>query len=162
MTRSEQASVLARDQLLAAVEVERAKGRTVAFANGCFDLIHVGHIRYLEGAANEADLLVVAINSDTSTRRLKGQGRPLIPEDERSELIAAFRCVDFVTVFDESSPAGLIASLRPDVHCKGTDYTPEGVPEREVVESYGGRVVIVGDPKDHSTTELLGRMRSKS
>ncbi len=160
MAKADQARVLERSDLLPAIEDERSKGRSIAFANGCFDLVYVGHIRYLQGAAHEADVLVVGVNSDSSTRGLKGEGRPYVPERERAELVASIRGVDYVTVFDESSPAGLIAELRPDVHCKGTDYTPETVPEREVVESYGGRVVIVGDPKDHSTTDLLGRVRS--
>ena len=156
MTR---AAILGEDELLAAIENERASGRSVAFANGCFDIIHVGHVRYLEGAATEADLLVVGLNSDDSVRELKGEGRPVMPEDERAELIAALRMVDFVTIFSDRSPARLIGRLKPDAHCKGTDYTPESVPEADVVNSYGGRVVIVGDPKDHSTTETIARLK---
>jgi len=159
--RPDNATILKRADLLAAIDRERAGGRTVAFANGCFDILHVGHVRYLEGAAAEADVLVVGVNGDESVARLKGPGRPLVGADERAEVVAALRGVDYVTVFDESSPADLIAALRPDVHCKGTDYTAESVPEAEVVRSYGGRVAIVGDPKDHSTTELLDRMNSK-
>jgi rfaE bifunctional protein nucleotidyltransferase chain/domain len=155
------APILDEAALAGVLERERAAGRKIAFANGCFDLLHVGHIRYLEGAANEGDLLVVALNSDDSVRELKGEGRPLMPEAERAELIAALRCVDYVTIFRERSPARLLSVLKPDVQCKGTDYTADGVPEAEVVRSYGGRVAIVGDPKDHSTTELLARMGSQ-
>jgi D-glycero-beta-D-manno-heptose 1-phosphate adenylyltransferase len=146
----------ALDEALAA---ERAAGRTIAFANGCFDVLHVGHIRYLQGAAKEADVLVVAVNGDESVRELKGAGRPVMNEAERAEIIAAIRGVSYVTIFREQSPARLIGDFKPDVHCKGTDYTAESVPEAAVVRSYGGRVAIVGDPKDHSTTDLLESMR---
>ena len=142
------------------LDEQRSQGRSVAFANGCFDVLHVGHIRYLQGAAEEGDLLVVAINSDDSVRQLKGEGRPVMPQSERAELIAALGFVDYVTIFEEKSPGRLLGVLRPDVQCKGTDYTEESVPEGEIVRSYGGRVAIVGDPKDHSTTEMMGRMRS--
>ena len=131
----------------------------VALANGCFDVLHVGHVRYLEGARREADLLVVGVNGDESVRRLKGPGRPVMPEDDRAELVAALRWVDLVLVFREDDVGRLLLALRPDVHCKGTDYTPETVPEREVVRSYGGRVAIVGDPKDHDTRALLRKLR---
>lgn len=161
MSKRNSAPILNHDQLLSAVERERSAGRTVAFANGCFDVIHVGHIRYLHGSAAEADVLVVAVNADESVRQLKGEGRPFIDEMERCEIIAAVGCVDYVTVFDEKSPATLIAKLKPDVHCKGTDYTEESVPEGEVVRSYGGRVAIVGDPKNHSTTELLSKVKNR-
>lgn len=137
----------------------RAAGRSVAFANGCFDVLHVGHVRYLQGAKAEGDLLVVGINGDESVRRLKGPERPVMPEGDRALLIAGLRCVDLVVVFHEDDVARLLLELRPDVHCKGTDYTPETVPEREVVRSYGGRVAIVGDPKDHDTRALLARLR---
>jgi rfaE bifunctional protein nucleotidyltransferase chain/domain len=153
--------VLSRSELVTALQEERRAGRTVALANGCFDLIHVGHIRYLTAAAGEADILVVAINADRSVRELKGTGRPLMPEDERAEIIASLRPVDYVTVFEERSPAELISAIRPDVQCKGTDYTEDSVPEGELVRSYGGRVAIVGDPKDHSTTELASRLGKK-
>jgi rfaE bifunctional protein nucleotidyltransferase chain/domain len=153
--------ILSRSELVAALQQERLAGRTVAFANGCFDLIHVGHIRYLTAAAGEADVLVVAINADRSVRELKGQGRPLMPEDERAEIIASLRPVDYVTVFEEKSPAELISAIKPDVQCKGTDYTEDSVPEGALVRSYGGRVAIVGDPKDHSTTELASRLGKK-
>ena len=136
----------------------RAAGRTVAFANGCFDLLHVGHIRYLESAAEEADILVVAINDDDSVRTLKGEGRPILSAGDRAELVAALRCVDYVIIFSEPNVGPLLTALRPDVHCKGTDYTVESVPERDIVAGYGGRTAIVGDPKDHSTRDLLSRI----
>jgi D-glycero-beta-D-manno-heptose 1-phosphate adenylyltransferase len=157
-TRS--APVLDRERIVRAVEAERASGRSVAFANGCFDILHVGHIRYLQGAAEEAECLVVAVNGDDSVRLLKGEGRPYMPAQERAELLAALAFVDYVTIFEEESPVELLRTLRPDVQCKGTDYTPENVPEGELVRSWGGRVAIVGDPKDHSTTELATRLRS--
>jgi rfaE bifunctional protein nucleotidyltransferase chain/domain len=130
----------------------------VALANGVFDLLHVGHVRYLEGAKAFADVLVVAINSDASTRRNKGPTRPVIPEAERAELVAALACTDYVLLFDEPDVRGVIRALRPDVQVKGTDYTPDTIPERAEVESYGGRVAVAGDPKDHSTTELARRL----
>lgn len=146
-------------EILQAVDSERRHGRTIAFANGCFDLLHVGHIRYLQGAASKADVLVVGVNGDESVRSLKGEGRPLMPEHERAEMISAIRGVTFVTVFHEDSPLRLLQLLKPDIHCKGTDYTADTVPERDAVLEYGGKVVIVGDPKDHSTTEMLERIR---
>lgn len=152
------APILDEDELVAAVERERAAGRTIAFANGVFDLFHVGHVRYLQDAATVGDLLVVAVNSDASVRAIKGEGRPFVPESERAEIVAAVRGVDLVTVFSEASPTGLLSRIRPDFQCKGTDYTPESVPERELVESWGGRVVIVGDPKDHSSSEMIRRL----
>ena len=151
-------SVVSRAQLLEAAADARRRGRTLAFANGCFDLLHVGHIRYLQSSAQEADLLVVAVNDDASVRRLKGEGRPILPAGDRAELVAALRCVDYVVVFPEPTVGPLLEALRPDVHCKGTDYTVESVPEREIVKAYGGRTAIVGDPKDHSTRELLSRI----
>ena len=151
--------ILAEPQLAEALERERAAGRTIAFANGCFDVLHVGHIRYLQDAAKVADILVVGVNGDSSVRELKGEGRPVMPEDERAELIDAIRGVTYVTIFDEKSPARLLQSLKPDFQCKGTDYTADSVPEGEIVRAYGGKVVIVGDPKDHSTTEILAKMR---
>ena len=141
------------------VEEARRAGRTVALANGVFDLLHVGHVRYLQGAKAEADVLVVGVNGDASVRRLKGEGRPILAADDRAVLVAAQRAVDHVVVFEEDDVKGLLLALRPDVHCKGTDYTPETVPERDVVRSYGGRVAIVGDPKDHDTKALLVRLR---
>ncbi len=138
----------------------RAQGLTVALANGCFDLLHVGHVRYLAGAKAEADVLVVGVNGDGSVRRLKGPGRPLLDAPDRALLVAALRSVDQVVVFEQDDVTELLLALRPDVHCKGTDYTPETVPERDVVRSYGGRVAIVGDPKDHDTRQLIARLRS--
>ena len=152
------AEILSRAELVARVADARASGRTVAFANGCFDLLHVGHVRYLAGAAAEADLLVVAVNDDDSVRRLKGEDRPILAAEHRAELVAALRCVDFVVIFPEPTVGPLLEALRPDVHCKGTDYTVESVPEREIVKAYGGRTAIVGDPKDHSTRDLLARI----
>ena len=154
--------ILSREALLAAVAEERAAGRTVAFANGCFDLVHVGHVRYLQAAAAEADRLVVAINDDRSVCGLKGPGRPILNEQDRAELVAALRGVDYVVIFPEPTVAPLLLALKPDVHCKGTDYTVETVPERDTVRSYGGRIAIVGDPKDHSTRDLLTRITRQS
>jgi D-glycero-beta-D-manno-heptose 1-phosphate adenylyltransferase len=152
------ALVLTLDALAEAVASDRAAGRTIALANGVFDLLHVGHIRYLEGAKAEADRLVVAVNDDESVRMLKGEGRPIMPASDRAELIAALRCVDYVVVFGGRTVADVLLRLKPDVHCKGTDYTVETVPERPIVESFGGRTAIVGDPKDHSTRDLLSRL----
>lgn len=140
------------------VEGWRAQGLKVALANGVFDLLHVGHVRYLEAARLLADRLVVAVNSDASTRAYKGPGRPVIPQDERAELIRALRCADLVLIFEETDVRAVIRALRPDVHVKGTDYTPESIPERAEVEAYGGRVAVAGDPKDHSTTALLSKL----
>jgi len=151
--------VLSREALAAAVGEDRAAGRTVAFANGCFDLLHVGHVRYLQAAAREADRLVVAINDDRSVAALKGPNRPLLSADDRAELVAALRGVDYVVIFPEPTVTPLLLALKPDVHCKGTDYTVDSVPERETVRGYGGRVAIVGDPKDHSTRDLLARIK---
>jgi rfaE bifunctional protein nucleotidyltransferase chain/domain len=150
--------VVDREQLVRIVEQDRAAGRTIAFANGCFDLLHVGHVRYLQAAAQEADRLIVAVNDDT-TAGLKGPGRPILPAADRAELIAALRGVDYVVVFPEPTVTPLLMLLRPDVHCKGTDYTSDTVPERETVRRYGGRIAIVGDPKDHSTRDLVARLR---
>jgi rfaE bifunctional protein nucleotidyltransferase chain/domain len=141
------------------VERARREGRTVALANGCFDVLHVGHVRYLEGARAEADELVVGVNSDASVRRLKGPGRPLAGEQDRALLVAALRAVDHVVVFHEDDVGTLLRALHPDVHCKGTDYTPDTVPERDVVRAYGGRVAIVGDAKDHDTSRLVAKLR---
>ena len=127
-------------------------------ANGCFDLLHVGHIRYLRGAAAEADRLIVAVNDDQSVEALKGQGRPLQPASERAEIVEAFEMVDYVLLFSSLTAENLLRVIRPDVHCKGTDYTIDSVPERDVVLSYGGRTVIVGDPKDHATRDLIVKM----
>ncbi len=145
-------------RLIEAIAPLRSAGRKVALANGLFDLLHVGHLRYLEGARAEADLLVVAINSDASARGLKGPSRPIVPEGERAELVAGFGCVDFVTFFGEPSVEAVMRALRPDVHCKGTDYTAETVPEREIARELGIRVAIVGDPKDHATRDIVSRI----
>lgn len=146
--------VVSRDRLVELVRTDRAAGLTIGFANGCFDLLHVGHVRYLQAAAAEADRLVVAINDDAAAGA-KGPGRPILRAAERAELVAALRGVDYVTIFHEPTVAPLLALLQPDVHCKGTDYTVDTVPERETVLAYGGRVAIVGDPKDHSTRDLI-------
>jgi rfaE bifunctional protein nucleotidyltransferase chain/domain len=151
-------------QAVQAREQARARGRTVAVANGAFDLLHVGHLRYLEDAkrlAGASGVLIVGVNTDASVRAGKGPSRPLVPQDERAELVAALRCVDLVVLFDEPTAEALLAALRPDLHVKGTDYTVEGVPERALVERLGGRTVIAGDPKDHSTTDLLARLRDR-
>ena len=151
--------VLLREALVARVTAERRAGRTIAFANGVFDLLHVGHVRYLEGARREADVLVVAVNDDACVRALKGRDRPVLPAADRAELVAALRCVHAVVVFPEPTVTPLLELLRPDVHCKGTDYTVDTVPERETVRAYGGRTAIVGDPKDHLTRDLLRAIR---
>jgi rfaE bifunctional protein nucleotidyltransferase chain/domain len=152
------ASIVDRSRVAEVVARWRAEGNTVALANGCFDLLHVGHVRYLQGAKALADRLLVAINSDESVRTLKGAGRPAMPESERAEIIAALSCVDAVVVFPEPDPRALIRELHPDVQVKGTDYTAESIPERDEVLAYGGRVAIAGDPKDHSTSELLRKL----
>lgn len=136
----------------------RRAGKSIAFANGCFDLLHVGHVRYLQGARAEGDLLVVGVNADASVRKLKGEGRPLQNEQDRALLVAALHAVDWVVIFPEDTVENLLLALKPDVHCKGTDYTEDTVPERNVVKGYGGRVAIVGDPKDHDTSKLLARL----
>jgi len=148
-------SIDALERLLAA---DRLAGRTVAFANGVFDLLHVGHVRYLQAAAEQADRLVVAVNADASVRRLKGPSRPILDETARAEMVAALRGVDYVVLFDADTVGDLLTRLKPDVHCKGTDYTVETVPERAIVQAYGGRTAICGDPKDHSTRDLVKRI----
>lgn len=153
--------ILSRDALIERVRADRAAGRAIAFANGCFDLLHVGHTRYLEAAAREADVLIVAVNDDASVKRLKGAGRPILEAQHRAELVAALRCVDYVVIFPDPTVGPLLEALRPDVHCKGTDYTLDTVPERDIVKGYGGRVAIVGDPKDHSTRDLLARVAAR-
>ena len=146
-------------ELKRVVDGLRAEGKTVVFTNGCFDLIHVGHVRYLRGAIAEGDVLLVALNDDVSIRRNKGEGRPAQPEAERAEIVGAFEGVDLVPLFSEPTVDGLLTLLTPDVHAKGTDYTHETVPERETVLGYGGRIAIVGDPKDHSSSSLLEAIR---
>lgn len=147
-------------ELPALRDAAAAAGRTIALANGIFDLFHVGHLRYLQGAKAEADLLVVAVNSDASARLNKGPGRPVVPEAERAEIVAALACVDHVVLFDSKDVVPVIRALRPDVQVKGTDYTPETIPEAAEVQAYGGRVAVAGDPKDHSTTELIARLEA--
>jgi len=153
--------VVTLGELLDAAASHREAGHTIALANGCFDLLHVGHVRYLSGAAEQADRLIVAINSDAMVTALKGPGQPILPSEERAELVAALAMVDYVVVFSTPTVAGLLDELKPDVHCKGTDYTVDTVPEREVVRRYGGRMMIVGDPKDHSTQGLLTRIAER-
>lgn len=156
------APILSRPQLISRVDAERSAGAKIILANGCFDLIHAGHIRYLTGAKQIGGFLVVGLNSDRQVRRLKGNGRPFITEQERAEIIASIRAVDAVTIFDEPTVDELIDAIRPDFHAKGTDYTTHTVPERERVLAYGGSVVIVGDPKDHSSTDLIGVVRGSA
>jgi rfaE bifunctional protein nucleotidyltransferase chain/domain len=149
--------ILDRESLVFRVNAAKKQGKTIVLANGCFDVLHAGHVRYLEGARALGDLLVVGINSDGQVSRLKGEGRPILPERDRSEIVASLEAVDLVTIFDEPTVAELLLAIRPDIHAKGTDYTEESVPERDVVRSFGGAVRIVGDPKNHSTSELIGR-----
>jgi len=143
-------------------EEARKRGALVAVANGAFDLLHVGHVRYLEAAkaATGGGVLIVGINTDASVRAAKGPRRPVIPERERAEIVDALRCVDRVVLFAEPTAADLLLALRPDLHVKGTDYTPQTVPERDLVASFGGRTVVAGDPKDHSTTDLMARLKT--
>lgn len=150
--------VVTLEELESRVAAHRAAGRTIAFANGVFDLLHVGHVRYLQAAAGQADRLIVAVNADASVRRLKGPQRPILDERGRAELVAALRGVDAVVIFDDDTVGALLQRLRPDVHCKGTDYTVETVPERAIVQAYGGRTAICGDTKDHSTRDLVKRI----
>ena len=147
--------IVSFDALLALAADHRRAGRTIALANGVFDLLHVGHLRYLQGAAQEADILVVAVNDDAVVRQLKGPGRPIVGEAERAELVDALRGVDHVVLFGDLTVGPLLEALRPDVHCKGTDYTVDTVPERAVVQAYGGRTAIVGDAKAHSTRDIV-------
>lgn len=151
--------IVARELLPEKLAEHRRQGQRIVFANGCFDMLHVGHIRYLEGARREGDILVVGVNADSSVGQLKGPGRPILDENARAELVAALRCVDYVVLFAEPNVETLLEKLRPDVHAKGTDYTAETVPEHGVAARLGIRVAIVGDPKDHSTRELLDSIR---
>jgi rfaE bifunctional protein nucleotidyltransferase chain/domain len=155
-------AVLSLGDLRRQIEDARRHGRTVAVANGCFDLLHVGHIRYLQASAQEADCLVVAVNDDEGVRRLKGEGRPIMRAADRAEVVSAVRGVDYVVLFAEPTVTAVLEAVRPDVHCKGTDYTVDTVPEREIVRRWGGRTAIVGDPKDHSTRDLLARISEAS
>ncbi len=150
--------ILDRDRLIERVALARKEGARIVFANGCFDVLHVGHVRYLEAARELGDLLVVGINSDDQARRLKGEGRPVMSQDQRAEIVASFEAVDLVTVFDEPTVEELLLALTPDIHAKGTDYTEDSVPERDVVRSFGGRVAIVGDSKDHSSSEMIEKL----
>src|SRR5215470_9637688 len=151
-------AILNREDLANRITAARESGARVVLANGCFDVLHVGHVRYLEGARKLGDVLVVGINSDEQVALQKGDGRPVLPAKERAEIVAAIESVTYVTIFDESTVEQLLLALKPDVHAKGTDYTTETVPERDVVRSYGGQVAIVGDPKDHSTSAILARL----
>jgi rfaE bifunctional protein nucleotidyltransferase chain/domain len=151
--------ILSRSDLLQAAAAQKAAGRRIVFANGAFDLLHVGHVRYLEAARREGDWLAVGVNSDRSVESSKGKGRPILPEAERAEIVSALACVDAVVLFDEDTPASLLSEMEPDVHAKGTDYGAGTVPERGVVAAYGGRTLIVGDPKDHATTDIIERIR---
>ncbi len=155
------APILDRNRLVARVAIERRKGAKIVLANGCFDLFHVGHIRYLAGAKALADCLIVGINSDEQVRKLKGENRPFMPEEERAEIVSALKFVDCVTIFPEPTVEELIRAIRPDFHAKGTDYTTESVPEREIVREYGGKVAIVGDPKDHSSSEMIEKVAGR-
>jgi len=150
--------VVDRSELERKVADARVRGRRIVFANGCFDMLHVGHVRYLEGAKALGDVLVVAVNSDEQVRKQKGADRPLIPQDQRAEIVGSLEAVDFVTIFDEPTVSELLLALKPDIHAKGTDYTVDTVPERDVVRSYGGRVAIAGDPKEHSSSEMIEKV----
>ena len=150
--------VLTREELTKRVAAARAEGARIVFANGCFDVLHVGHVRYLTGARELGDVLIVGINSDEQVAIQKGAGRPVLPASDRAELVAALESVTYVTIFDEPTVEELLLALKPDVHAKGTDYTADTVPERDVVRSYGGQVAIVGDPKDHSTSKIISRL----
>ena len=152
--------IVSRAELQAKVAEWRRDGEQIVLANGCFDLLHVGHVRYLGGAKALGGKLLVALNSDASVRKIKGEGRPLMPDSERAEIVAALANVDAVIVFDEPDVRALIREIHPEIQAKGTDYTRDTVPERDEVRSYGGRVEIVGDPKDHSTSEFLGQLRT--
>jgi rfaE bifunctional protein nucleotidyltransferase chain/domain len=151
--------ILDRETLVARIAAAKLDGARIVLANGCFDILHAGHVRYIEGARALGDLLVVGINSDAQVAKLKGAGRPILPEAERAELVASLQAVDLVTIFSEPTVTELLLAMKPDVHAKGTDYTEETVPERDVVRSYGGRVAIVGDPKNHSTSEMISRLK---
>jgi rfaE bifunctional protein nucleotidyltransferase chain/domain len=150
-------SILTREDLAIRIVADRQSGARIVLANGCFDVLHVGHVRYLAGARKLGDILVVGINSDEQVAIQKGPGRPVLSATERAEIVAALESVTYVTIFNEPTVEQLLLTLKPEVHAKGTDYTTDSVPERDVVRSYGGRVAIVGDPKDHSTTEIIAR-----
>lgn len=158
MTSLKAQNIMDREELIERIRSARTNGGFIVFANGCFDVLHVGHVRYLEAARALGDLLIVGINSDDQARRLKGEGRPVLPAEQRAEIVAALEAVDLVTIFDEPTVTELLLALKPDIHAKGTDYTQETVPERDVVRSFGGRVAIVGDPKDHSSSEMIEKL----
>ena len=153
-----QSTVLSREELVQLVAVAKEKGARIVLANGCFDVLHVGHVRYLAGARELGDVLIVGINSDQLVAAQKGPARPVLPAAERAEIVSALESVSYVTIFDEPTVEQLLLALKPDIHAKGTDYTTDTVPERDVVRLYGGRVAIVGDPKDHSTSEIISRL----
>ena len=154
--------IVSLDELKLLTQSAREEGKTIVLTNGAFDLLHVGHVRYLQGAAEHGDLVVSAVNSDSSVREAKGPSRPMIPEAERAEMIAALAVVDWVVIFSDKTVEPIIEAIRPDVHAKGTDYTAESVPEAALVKKLGGRVEIVGDPKDHSTTQLCEQLKEQS
>jgi len=151
-------NILNREELMQRIAKDRESGARIVLANGCFDVLHVGHVRYLEGARKLGDILIVGINSDAQVALQKGAGRPVLSANERAEIVVSLESVTYVTIFDEPTVEQLLLALKPDVHAKGTDYTAETVPERDVVRSYGGEVAIVGDPKDHSTSAIIARL----
>jgi len=157
--RSSESKIVSREKLESLVAVHKKRGQTVVFTNGCFDILHVGHVRYLEAAREQGDILIVAVNSDVSLRSLKGPGRPILDEAARARLVAALRSVDYVVLFSEPTVASLLRDLLPDVHAKGTDYSADTVPERAIAKELGIQVAIVGDPKNHSTRALLASLR---
>jgi D-glycero-beta-D-manno-heptose 1-phosphate adenylyltransferase len=161
VTFEDESSIVNRAELIERIQIARAKGATIVLANGCFDVLHAGHVRYLEGARALGDVLVVGINADAQVERLKGFGRPILLQHERAEIVASLEAVSLVTVFEEPTVTELLLAIKPDFHAKGTDYTEETVPERDVVRSFGGRIAIVGDPKDHSTSEILRKVSSE-
>jgi rfaE bifunctional protein nucleotidyltransferase chain/domain len=157
--RAAKDKIVSREKLIEILSQEKREGRSIVFANGCFDTLHAGHVRYLEGARREGTVLVVGVNADTSVHDLKGPGRPILDENARAQLVAALRAVDYVVIFSEPNVEALLEELRPHVHAKGTDYTAENVPERATADRLGIHVAIVGDPKDHSTRDLLASIR---
>jgi rfaE bifunctional protein nucleotidyltransferase chain/domain len=159
MTVNHTPRIVDRQTLIQRVTDARQRRLTVVLANGCFDVLHAGHVRYLQAAKAIGDILVVGVNSDAQVRMLKGSGRPLLAETERAELVASLAAVDLVTIFNEPTVEDLLLAVKPDIHAKGTDYTEDTVPERDVVRSFGGRIAIVGDPKDHSTSEMIKRFK---
>jgi len=161
MPNKNSGQILDRSEIGETLRTIRGQGLSLVLANGCFDLLHVGHLRYLQAAKELGDVLIVGLNSDRQARLLKGDGRPYVPENERAEIVAALACVEFVTIFDGPTVEELLRLIRPDVHAKGTDYTVESVPERAIMQELGGRTAIVGDPKDHSSTEMVRALRGE-